>query len=285
MLRIIVMPKMFNVIDMKQFNLRNYALALFYAVGFYSYTVAQVGINTTSPNGILEVANPTGATHGIVLPRVALTATNVAGPVLNPQGGALAVGTVVYNTTTTTTGSNDVYPGIYVWTGTEWFNKFTKKHQEYYTQSSFFQPDSNAGWQNVPGLTSQTFTANYTGAYKIEVSMNYGSGYINDVSAGCDVAYQQGQFRFNFNGTNYYVTAKAQASQEPSGTRYYAIWEQYSFIEYVSLVAGTDYTFTLSFDQANSPGFVNNGNSGSGLGYMGIPDHVPCSVEFTYIGE
>mgnify|MGYP000678154057 FL=1 len=115
--------------------------------------------------------------------------------------------------------------------------------------------------------------------------MNYGSGYINDVSAGCDVAYQQGQFRFNFNGTNYFVTAKAQATQEPSGTRYYAIWEQYSFIEYVSLVAGTNYTFDLAFDQADSPGFVNNGNSGTGLGYMGIPDHVPCSVEFTYIGE
>jgi hypothetical protein len=254
-------------------------------MGSYSVLNAQVGINTTSPNGILEVANATGASHGIVLPRVALTATNVQAPVLNPQGGVLTPGTVVYNTNSTSTGSNDVYPGIYVWTGTEWFNKFTKKHQEFYQQTSFFQPRSNAGWENVPGLNNLTFTPNYSGTYKIEVSMNFGSGYIVDASPNCDVAYQQGQFRFRFDGTDYFVNAKAHATQEPGGTRYYAIWEQYSFIEYVTLTAGTNYNFDLDFDQADSPGFVNNGNTGNGRGYMGIPDHVPCSVEFTFVGE
>lgn len=57
-----------------------------------------VGINTTTPDGILDVNSNV---HGIVLPRIALTSTNVAAPVTNPQGGALAVGTVVYNTVTT----------------------------------------------------------------------------------------------------------------------------------------------------------------------------------------
>lgn len=51
---------------------------------------AQVGINTTDPDGILDVNS---STSGIVLPRIALNSTDVAGPVLNPQGGELATGT------------------------------------------------------------------------------------------------------------------------------------------------------------------------------------------------
>ena len=81
--------------------------------GIHSST-AQVGINTTTPNGILDINS---TTHGFVLPRVALTATNVQAPVTNPQGGAVAIGTLIYNTATTNTGSNDVSPGFYVWDG------------------------------------------------------------------------------------------------------------------------------------------------------------------------
>ena len=54
---------------------------------------AQVGINTTTPNGALEISS---STNGVVFPRVALTATNVAAPVVNPNGGSLAPGTTVF---------------------------------------------------------------------------------------------------------------------------------------------------------------------------------------------
>lgn len=247
-----------------------------------STVLSQAGINTTSPNGILEVNS---STHGIVLPRVALTSSMLEAPVINPQGGEIPVGTVVYNTNTTSTGTDDVYPGVYVWSGTEWFPKFAKKHAQFFVQSSFFQPSSSAGYQNVPGINNQTFQAKYSGTYKIEVSMNYGTGYISNASAGCDVAYQEGNFRFIFNGTTYIIPARAMATRTDSGTNYYAIWEQFSFIKYVTLVAGTNYSFDLDFDQLASPGFVNSGNSGTGRGYIGIPDHVPCSVEFIYIGD
>ncbi|MFC7356574.1 hypothetical protein ACFQO1_02655 [Jejudonia soesokkakensis] len=244
---------------------------------------AQVGINTTNPNGILDVNS---STQGIVLPRVALTATNVALPVQNPQGGNLAPGTVVYNTSTTSTGTNDVNRGIYVWNGTEWYNKFTKKDATIVKQTSFFQPSSTAGYENVPNLTSKTFTPLYSGTYKIEVSVNFGSGYVaNNNADDADVAAQEGNFRFTFNGTDYNIPAKANASLNTSGTRYYAIWEQFSVVEYIDLTAGTNYSYNLAFDLFDSPGFENNGASGDGLGYIGIPDHVPCSVEFTYIGN
>lgn len=245
-------------------------------------TIAQVGINTTTPNGILDVSS---ATSGIVLPRVALTATNIASPVLNPQGGSLSVGTVVYNTNTTSTGSNDVYKGIYVWTGSEWFNKFTKKHAELFTQSAFFQPAANAGWQNIPGLDNKSFVAKYTGTYKIEVSVNFGGGYAKNKSTGTDVAAHEGNFRFLFNGDTETIPAKTSVTRTDTGTQYYAIWEQASIVKYVELVAGSTYTLDLDFDLISNTAIVNNGNSSTGLGYIGIPDHVPCTVEFTYIGD
>lgn len=279
---ILVMPKMLNILRMKQFNLQNYALLLLLACFNLTVVQSQMGINTTSPNGILDVNS---STLGIVLPRIALTSNILEAPVLNPQGGAIPVGTVVYNTATTSSGTDDVYPGVYVWSGSQWFPKFAKKHAEFFVQSSFFQPRSSAGYQNIPGITSLTFTAKYSGTYKIEVSMNYGTGYIVNASAGCDVAYQEGNYRFTFDGTDYIIPAKAMGTRTDSGTTYYAIWEQFSFIKYVTLVSGTSYSFDLDFDQLDSPGFVDSGNSGNGLGYIGIPDHVPCSVEFIFVGD
>jgi hypothetical protein len=268
--------------NLQQANKALVLLLLFTFVGLCNSSYAQVGINTKAPAGILDVNS---GTYGLVLPRIALTATNVEAPVINPQGGGLAVGTVVYNTNATTTGANDVYKGVYVWEGTKWVNKFTKKHAEFNPQTSFYQTSSTAGYQNVPGLTSKSFVAQYTGVYKIEVSMNYGAGYIVNASTGTDVGVQEGMFRFTFDGTNYLMPAKTNASRTDTGTNYYAIWEQFSIVEYVTLTAGASYSYNLAFDQYTSPGFVNNGDSGTGMGYIGIPDHVPCSVEFIYIGD
>lgn len=71
--------------------------------------VAQIGVNTTTPNAMLDVNS---ATNGFLIPRIALTANNVAAPVVNPQGGALAESTMIYNTATVA-GANGVSPGFY----------------------------------------------------------------------------------------------------------------------------------------------------------------------------
>ena len=232
------------------------------------------------------------STAGIILPRVSLTATHEPLPVVNPQGGSIPIGTVVYNINTTNTGSNDVYKGIYVWTGTEWYNKFTKKQSEIFKQSGssnngMIQPASNAGYQDIPNLgvtDNQSFTAKYSGTYKIELNLNYGGGYVKDLEpGGIDVSVQKGNFKFAFDGLSSDIIIPAHSNSTLLGTRYYAIWEQFSIVRYVNLTAGTSYTFNLQFDQLPSPEFVSNGNSGTGRGYIGIPDHVPCSVEFTYI--
>lgn len=79
---------------------------------------AQVGVGTTTPNGALDV---TSTSNGFVPPRVALTASNVAAPISNPNGGGNPVaGTIVWNTATAGTTPNNVAPGLYYWDGTRW---------------------------------------------------------------------------------------------------------------------------------------------------------------------
>ncbi len=265
---------------MKAYRLKlSLLLRLFFLI-FYLPAFAQVGINTTSPNGILDINS---ATHGVVLPRIALTATNVSTPVSSPQGDPIVAGTVVYNTATTNTGSNDVNPGIYVWDGSKWLKKFSKKHAEIFKQNPYLRTISNVGYQDIPNLVGQSFTANYTGTYKIEVSVNYGGGQVDDNSSDTDVLSQSGNFRFTFDGTDYDIPAKCFSTRGAAGgSNYYLIWEQSSIILNIDLVAGTTYNFDLRFDQYPAPGFLNNGNSGDGMGYIGYD--IPCSVEFIYIG-
>jgi hypothetical protein len=84
-----------------------------------SIMTAQVGIGTTTPAGALDI---TSTTNGLIPPRVALTALNVAAPVLNPQGGGLVAGTLIWNTATAGVIPNNVVPGMYYWNGTRWIS-------------------------------------------------------------------------------------------------------------------------------------------------------------------
>jgi hypothetical protein len=70
------------------------------------------GLFTTSPRGALDINS---STQGLVPPRVALTSKIVSAPVINPQGGGLAGGTIVYNTATAGASPNNVVPGFYYW--------------------------------------------------------------------------------------------------------------------------------------------------------------------------
>jgi len=77
---------------------------------------AQVGINSDNsqpdPSAMLDVKS---SVKGLLPPRVALTATNVASPVSAP-----AIGLQVYNISTSGTEPFNVKPGLYNWDGTKW---------------------------------------------------------------------------------------------------------------------------------------------------------------------
>jgi hypothetical protein len=79
-------------------------------------TAQSVSINATGAaphaSAMLDV---TSTSKGLLVPRVALTATNAAGPIASP-----ATGLLVYNTATAGSAPNNVVPGYYYWNGTWW---------------------------------------------------------------------------------------------------------------------------------------------------------------------
>ncbi|GHC56696.1 hypothetical protein [Ulvibacter litoralis] len=259
---------------------------------------AQIGINTTTPNGILDI---TSTTQGVVLPRIPLTASNTMAPVANPQGGTIPTGTVIYNTNTTSTGTNDVSEGIYVWDGTKWTPQFVKKQSSHFEQTIMnMRMESNEGYRNIP-LTSSTFNAKYSGYYKIETLVNYGGGDAKNpkTSGGSsgsrsngelNIALQTGTFRLTFNGTNYYIPANSYSTAYKDATNYFGIWKQFKLVTYVYLRAGSSPNLSLAFDQDDAPEFINEGNDNNydgqfdgGDGHVGFD--IPCSIEITYLNE
>jgi hypothetical protein len=75
-----------------------------------------IGINATGVNpdasAMLDVAS---TNTGFLVPRIALTASNVASPVASP-----ATSLLIYNTATAGTSPNNVTPGFYYWNGSAW---------------------------------------------------------------------------------------------------------------------------------------------------------------------
>ena len=87
---------------------------LFFCFTLLSYS--QVGIGTTSPRGAVDIAS---TTQGFVLPTVSLAATNIQ-TAINPQGGIIPAGTIVYNDSTSGAGATAVSPGMYYWDSAAW---------------------------------------------------------------------------------------------------------------------------------------------------------------------
>jgi len=73
-----------------------------------------VGIGTATPHPSARLHISDNA-RGLLIPNVALTATNVATPVTSP-----ATSLLVYNTATAGTGATAVTPGFYYWDGSQW---------------------------------------------------------------------------------------------------------------------------------------------------------------------
>jgi len=92
-------------------------LLLFYSLGGMSQV--KIGGNPTTLNGnsILEVES---TNKGILLPRIALTATNVFSPL-----SAHVAGMIIYNTATAGTTPTNVIPGYYYNNGSSWVRLIT----------------------------------------------------------------------------------------------------------------------------------------------------------------
>jgi len=261
-------------------------------LSFSNFSFAQVGIGTSTPNGILDINSNI---YGVVYPSVALTSTALETPVINPNGGSIVTGTTIYNTNKTTSGTNDVEPGIYSWDGSKWVTHFFKRQSQLFEQANSIRTSSSGGFVDVDNLGvagSNTFTAKHSGTYKIEVKTNYGSGQIKIGGVDVNIAMGEGTFKFIFNGTTTLFTAKSFSAYNNrtltvNPKRYFNKWKETYTTLYVSLIEGTTYAFSLEFDQAAAPAFMNNGDINgvdtTGQGYIG--EDIPCFIEFTYLKE
>lgn len=81
-------------------------------------TSAQVGINTISPKAAIDIES---TDSGILIPRIALNDLSTAAPVINPDGGVLVDGTMIWNTGTGALTET----GFYYWESGKW-NLVTK---------------------------------------------------------------------------------------------------------------------------------------------------------------
>jgi len=248
----------------------SYRLNLLAIVLISSIMQAQVGINTTDPKGVIDFNSNT---LGVVYPNVALTGTDDEVNVVNPQGGDLAIGTVVYNTNTTDTGNiTDVNPGIYVWNGSSWNIHFKKRQSQLYNQDGVLRTEANfaSQFQDVPGLgvaDNKTFTARYNGLYRVEVRANYGAGR-TETNNSLFVSLATGEFKFSFDTDDYTFKTSAFSAYTDfidSGTYYEDVSKQTEFIKYIRLIKGETYPISLSFDAFDAPGFIGNGSSISAM--------------------
>lgn len=266
--------------------------------------LGQSGINTSTPNGALDLNS---TISGIIYPVVTLTDVTVqtiTNP--NPANANIIAGTTVYNTNTNTPAniSNSVYPGIYVWNGDSvnprWVPQFSKKDNKLFEQDTSLRTESNAGNQTVSFDTSTNypFVPKYNGNYKIEVRMHYGGG---DIDIPTDpqlvnLGVQEGVFAFTWNGGTTYSFKVGSYSSYNNGLAYQVggnPWvnsNSFTQISYAILETldtnSPPYTFGLTFNQEDAPGFVDDGNlTNGGKGYITISDNIKCTIEISYIGE
>lgn len=103
---------------MKTHLLQKWALiCAFFLLPLFS-AFAQVGIGTTTPDAssLLDITDVTGS-KGLLIPRVALSATNISTPISPTPATSL----LVYNTATSGSGDTAVSPGYYYWDGSRWY--------------------------------------------------------------------------------------------------------------------------------------------------------------------
>ncbi len=152
-----------------------FSLSIIFLFAITFANAQSVGINNDGSlpdaSAMLDVKNPN---KGLLVPRVALTATNVAGPVTAP-----ATSLMVYNTANIA----DVTPGYYYWSGTAWVRLATGT------------PSGGTGWL-LTGNAGTVDGTNFIGTtdnvpFNVRVN-NQKAGRIDNVSGNTFWGYQAG---------------------------------------------------------------------------------------------
>lgn len=273
--------------------------SIFFQKGIFSLMLwshiamwSQVGIQSDFPQGVLDISS---TNSGVIYPTVSLVDINTE-TINNPNASNIVAGTIVFNTTFSGTGDGTVYPGLYFWDGLQWIPQFDKKDNKLCIQDSSRRVRSTAGDQAV-SLDITSFTPKFTGKYRIVVTAHYGAGEVNSPLSPqfTNFISEEGLFKFYINGNTTSFTIKAfsgknndrlfKGGASSPQKDYVDQFNQTSYTIEDSLIAETPYSFSLTFNQEDAPGFISNGDSGNGRGYISISNNLKCTVEFNYAGN
>lgn len=158
---------------------------------FLNFTFAQVGINTGAPEGALDVDSDTS---GVLLPRIDLLSETDNTSVVNPNGGALVEGTMVWNTAV-----NGLKPsGYYYWQGRRW-NQVSNRNQKTVHFGKMIIDAS--GVKIVEGVGFEPSSIEFIAINRVQ---NYNDGaYRSDSNNSNDIRMAAGQmqgYATNYNG-------------------------------------------------------------------------------------
>jgi len=242
---------------------------------------SQVGVGTTTPKAALDVEG--GANnYGFLMPRIALTASNVAAPVKNPATGTsvLEIGTMVFNTATTV-GTYGVIPGIYFWDGTNWVSQVNPLFEKKFNQTADLSVPTNSTYNGITGLTSKSFIAPYTGRYNIIFTGYLGAGTVDD--NGSKMGFVEGNYKLTVNGTDYRKYSHTTSFfNSYTNTNYYELFNETNININVQLTAGQTCTLSAYYNGVADDNITEtNSHVVGSMGALGNQ----CEINVMYIGR
>ncbi|PHS03805.1 MAG: hypothetical protein COA88_14960 [Kordia sp.] len=263
---------------------------------FSLLTYAQVGLGTTTPNAALEIKS---TTTGFLPPRVTLTATNVEAPVINPQGGGILEGTMVYNVTETA-GTYGVTPGLYFWNGSRWVSQYQRKFNKTFTQTASKLYTTGDGYSTITGISGLSFTAPYDGVYQFIFSGYLGAVQVDDndtnirssddISGYAAVGFVEGRFKVTIESTDYekynYSTSfyrSGDGSDGSGGTDIYQLMNEVTMVINVTMTSGQACNFDAAYDPMGDDNLTSS--NGHIVGETVANYGNLCELNVTYIGR
>lgn len=231
-------------------SLVRYSLFVFLLIFGSAEAIAQQGFGTNTPSKASAV-DMQGSDKGLLIPRIALTATNAFAPITGALGNDAAQtnSLLVYNTATAGVAPNNVTPGYYYWTT----DGVTGKWNRLFTESDVTTLEP---W-NIQ-TTTDPATANTDNIYQMgNVAIGKNAVYTNGISTRLDVA---GAVR---GGTNQLGTVGANSaafgnSNEASGTASVALGNSNTASNLQSTVSGGSGNVASGSQSTVSGGLANS---------------------------
>jgi len=254
--------------------------------------VAQVGVNTKSPQAKIEIVS---SNQGVLIPRLALSSTDISSPVISPDEAEL-----IFNTHTTTIlevldEDKKVTKGFYFWENSKWNRvgddiKMPRYAFEFSTNGFELRPNRTNGnsvgdWQDLTwdngtagGISTIGFKAPNKGVYQIILAGNYGLGHADESGLHIhtyEMAVGEGVFRIRIDVNSVFFENVDMAvnsfsiqssSRYSSGTSYYDLPKHTMIIKNISLEAGDLCELTVKFDEIRLDNVRSNPDGNSWIG-------------------